>query len=449
MSNHSTSLTMPDPAAAHGAIPRPPADFRTPVRVGMAVIGIALGGFGLWAATAPLDSAVVAQGMVTVESKRKLVQHREGGIVARLMVKEGDTVAAGAVLVRLQDAGAEAQLAVLSSQRDAKLAEQARLIAERDGLSAIDFPAALTDRGDDPKVIEAITRETDRFDERRKSLNGQLSILESRIAQLQAQRDGRDKLKDANRKQASLLQDELVGLRQLEAEGFYPKNRLRANERELARLQGEMYSDQAGTTQVDKEIGEAKLQVIQTTQKFREEVVADLAKIENDLNDIGQKLAAARDAVERLRVVAPVAGIVQSLKVAGPGAVVPPGGEVADIVPAADRLVVEAQVNPRDIDRVRDGQPARLRFTAFGARTTPEIGGAVTMVSADRFTDQGSRQGYYTARVEVPRDQVARLPGALKAGMPVEVMLEGGERTPLEYLLKPLGDSFARAFKER
>ena len=167
------------------------------------------------------------------------------------------------------------------------------------------------------------------------------------------------------------------------------------------------------------------------------------------MNDLGQKLVASRDSVGRLAVVAPVSGIVQSLHVAGSGAVVPPGGEVAEIVPGDDRLVVEAQINPRDIDRVHNGQPARLRFTSFSSRQTPVIDGDLTVVSADRFTDQTTRQGYYTARIEVPSEQVARLPGALKAGMPVDVMVEGAKRTPLEYMLKPLSDNFAKAFKER
>jgi HlyD family type I secretion membrane fusion protein len=435
--------------AATLALPKPPTDFRHPATAGFAVIAVALGGFATWAATAPLDSAVVAQGVVAVASKRKAVQHREGGIVAAVLAKDGDTIPAGAVLARLKDAGAEAQMASLANQRDGKLAEEARLIAERDGRGAIAFPPALVDRALDPNAAEAMNRETDRFEERRKSIGGQMDILGSRIGQLAEQRRGRDKLKESKHRQQALLKDELTGLRQLEAKGFYPKNRLRAGERDLARLEGDIWADTAAAAQIDKEIGEARLTILQTRQKFREEVVADLAKVEAELNDLGQRLVAARDAVERLAVLAPVAGTVQGMRIAGPGAVLPPGGEVAEIVPEGDSLVVEVQFSPHDIDRVHDGQAASLRFSAFGSRVTPVIDGRVVMVSADRFTDQASHQGYYTARVEVPETQTARLPGALRAGMPVEVMVEGGARTPLEYLVKPLSDSFARAFRER
>ncbi len=449
MSSNDNSLALPEILLSPPGGTLPSTDFRRPIRIGMAVIGLALGGFGVWAACAPIDSAVVAQGVVTVESKRKVVQHREGGIVAQVLVTEGQQVEAGTVLARLKDAGAQATMVALTAERDAKLAEEARLVAERDGRATIAFPPALLDRAADPRVAETLRRETDRFRERAKSLAGQLGILESRVAQLQVSRQGRAQLGETTRRQITLMQEELAGLRQLEAKGYYPRNRLRAEERDLARLQGELYSERAGTAELDKQIGEARLEAMQTRQKFQEEVATDLSSAEVALNDIGQKLVAARDEVERLSVVAPVAGVVQGLRIAGPGAVVPPGGEVAEIVPDNDRLVVESQINPRDIDRVRDGQSARLRFPAFNARVTPVIEGKVDVVSADRFTDPATHRGYYTARVEVPPSQVARLPGALKAGMPVEVMIEGGERTPLQYFLKPLADSFARAFKER
>lgn len=429
-------------------LPTAPTDFARPARIGLTVIGVALGGFALWAATAPLDSAVVTQGVVTVESKRKVVQHREGGIVGEILVKEGDSVAAGTVLARLSDANALTAMTTLAAQLDAKLAEQARLVAERDGAPTVTFPADLLSRRHDPKVAELLAREQDRFDQRAATLNGQKNILEARIAQLESTRNGRTMLEQSKRDQLALLEQEIEGLRQLEAKGFYPTNKLRAQERELARMQGEMLSDGAGATSTDKEIGETRLQILQAEQKFRDELAADLTRVENEINEMGAKLVAARDAVERLQVVAPVAGVVQNIKVAGRGAVVAAGGELMELVPGGDRLIVETHVNSRDIDRVHSGQDARLRFTAFGAKTTPVIAGEVAVVAADASKDEQTRQSYYTARVEVPQEQVALLPRALKAGMPVEVMLEGGSRTPLEYFIKPLTDSFARAMTE-
>ena len=298
-------------------------------------------------------------------------------------------------------------------------------------------------------VADILERERDRFEQRAKTRSGERGILEARITQLESQHEGRSGLEQSKREQLRLLQDEVDGLRDLAAKGYYPVNKLRAQERELARMQGEMMSDGAGASQTDKEIAETRLQIMQTDQRFRDEVAADLSKVETEANDLSQRLVAAEDAVQRLAVVAPVAGVVQNLKVAGSGAVVPPGGDLMELVPDEDRLIVEAHVNSRDIDRVHVGQPAELRFSAFSSRTTPVLAGEVEVVSADASTDQQTRQSYYTARVEVPPEQVARLPRALKAGMPVEVMLEGGSRTPLQYFVKPLTDNFARSFKER
>lgn len=448
MSFDRTMLAMPERRVTTPALPVAPTDFRKPVITGLTVIGLAFGGLGTWAALAPLDSAVVAQGVVSVESRRKTVQHREGGIVAEVLAKEGQTVEAGAVLVRLEDSSAQAGMATLEASRAAKMAEQARLTAELDGAPALRFPETLLARRADPVVAEILAREQDRFAERAKSMDGQIGILEQRISQLDTQRDGKQGLETSKRRQLSLLSDEIAGLRRLEAKGFYPRNKLRASERELARLQGEMLADNSGATQIDKEIGETRMQILQLDQKRREEVSAELAKVEAELNDVGARLVAAHDAVDRLAVVAPFAGRIQSLKVAGPGAVVHPGGEVAEIVPDDDRLVVEAQVRPTDVDSVTDGQEAELRFSALSSRTTPVVKGSVEVVSPDRITDPATRQAYYLARVEVDRTELARLGQPIKTGMPVEVMMKVGERTPLQYLLQPLLDSFARGFKE-
>lgn len=445
----SNAIIMPPRSLTAIDLPLAPTDFKKPVIIGLAVIGIALGGFTAWAATAPLDSAVVTQGTVTVESRRKLVQHREGGIVGEVLVKEGDVVKAGDVLARLSDAGAQTQMATIAAQLDGKVASQARLAAERDGLAAISFPADLTARRAEPRLADMLAREEDRFATRAKTLGGQKDILQARIGQLESTRQGRTMLEQSKREQLALLLQEIDGLRQLEAKGYYPTNKLRGQERELARMQGEMLSDGAGATSTDKEIGETRLQILQAEQKFHEDVAAEQTKTEIEINDLGARLVAARDAVERLAVVAPVAGVVQNIKVAGRGAVVPPGGELMEVVPGGDRLIVETHVNSRDIDRVHAGQGAELRFSAFGSRTTPIVDGEVAVVSADATTDEATRQTYYIARVEVADDQLARLPNALKAGMPVEVMLEGGSRTPLEYFLKPLTDNFARAMTER
>ncbi len=444
-SSKTATVAMPDQVAP---LPEVPTDFRKPIIAGVVLMGLTLGGFGGWASIASLSSAVLTQGTVAVETKRKAVQHREGGIVDEVLVKEGQTVAVGTPLIRLRDASTQAQLETFRAQLDAKTAEQARLKAERDGLSAVWFPSSMLEQRSNPKVAEVINHEEDRFNQRRKSQAGQREILQSRIGQLEAQRLGRSMLEQSKRSQAELLASELEGLRTLTDKGFYPAMRLRAQERELTRLQGEMLADGASTSQTGKEISEVRLQMQQGDQKIREEVANELTRVENERSEIVQKLAAAQDTAERLHVVAPVSGVVHNLKVAGPGTVVSPSGEMMEVVPGDDRLIVEAKINARDIDRVHSGQDAELRFSAFGTRTTPIVKGEVIMVSADAITDEQTRQSYYSARIEVPPSQLSRLPRALKAGMPVEVMLQGGERTPLQYFLKPLSDSFARALKE-
>ena len=350
-----TAFNRPLPANGPVIDLAPQTDFTKPMRAGMVVIAVALGGFGTWATLAPLDSAVVTAGTVSVESKRKVVQHREGGIVADIAVKEGQQVAAGTVLVRLHDAAAQSQMDTLRIQLDGKQAELARLVAERDGLAEIAFPADLLARRTDPKVADILARERNRFDQRAKTLGGERGILEARIAQLESQREGRSMLEQSKRDQMNLLRAEVEGLRGLAAKGYFPVNRLRAQERELARMQGEMLSDGAGANQTDKEIGETRLQILQAEQKRRDEIATDLTRVESETSDLAQRLVAAEDAVKRLSVVAPVAGAVQNIKVAGTGTVVPPGGELMELVPEGDRLIVEAHVNSRDIDRVHAG----------------------------------------------------------------------------------------------
>jgi len=424
-------------------------NMRGTIMAGVAVIAIAFGGFGTWAALAPLDSAVVAHGQLTVETKRKTIQHLEGGIVKEILVKEGDAVVPGQVLLRLDDTKAESSMQSYQDQYDAALAQLSRLQAERDDLKDIAFPPSLTQRAD-PQSQALLTAQRAQFDERRKSQEAQTSVLEQRIGQYNAEIQGYKVQASSRQRQISLSNRELSGLKELAAKGYYPKNHLLAMERDIARLEGEMGSDASAEARARKGISETEMQILQTRQQFREQVAKELDTAQNATNGLREQLIAAQDMVRRLEVVAPVAGAVQNVLVATKGGVIAPGAELMDIVPSDDRLVIDAQVNPADIEAVQNNQTAEIRFSALRGRNTPVLQGRVQTVSADHLTDAKSGSPYYAARIEVSPDQLARLENRhIQAGMPVEVLIKGGERTALDYMLRPLADSFATAFKER
>lgn len=425
-------------------------DYTKPIKTGLLLLGIALGGFGAWSSLASLDAAVAAHGALAVESKRKTVQHLEGGIVKQILVKDGDRVRAGQPVIALDGTRSQAALTAAQALFDAARAREARLTAERDGKEGVSFPEDLSLRATDPRVDDLLLSERRQFDERRKSLQGQKQILEQRIAQLKAQHSGLGAQEGAKQRQIRTLRDEIAGLRQLADKGYYARNRVTAMERELAALEGEKGSAAFGGIGIEKSISEARMQIIQTEQDFRKEVVAELKTTTDNLAELEQKLAHAQDQVQRLAVAAPVDGVVQNVKIFTSGGVIPPGADLMEIVPEADRLVVEARVAPKDIEAVMAGLQAEIRFPNLSSRTTPIVLGTVTTVSADALVDRDAKENYYQMRVEVPTAEMAKLRAhRLQAGMPVEVMVKTGERTPLEYFVKPLMDSFAVAMRER
>lgn len=425
-------------------------DFRRPIRIGLVVIAVAFGGLGTWAATAPLNGAVIAQGVLAVESKRKVIQHLEGGIVEEILVKDGDEVAAGQVLLRLDDTRAAAGLAAIQARFDAAQALVARLSAERDGMAGIIFPQDLTLRALDPRIARLMTDERRQFNERRKSIEGQIGVLQQRIAQYEAELGGFELQAGAKDRQIVTLREEIGGLAQLTAKGFYPKNKLRALERDLAALEGDTGSFAASQSRVIESIGEAQLEILQLRQKFTEGAVSELTEATTRMTEISQELAAASDVSRRLVVTAPVAGIVQNVKIATEGGIIAAGAEIMEVVPSDDRLVIDGRIAPTDIESVAPGQAAEVRFTALNARTTPTLAAEVQIVSADALVDRDTNTPYYQVRVEVPPHEMASLSGhRLQAGMPVDVMIDAGHRTALDYMLRPLLDSFARSFREQ
>jgi HlyD family type I secretion membrane fusion protein len=417
--------------------------------MGSMIVAAMLGGLGLWSAVTPLSGAVIAPGVVTVYSKRKTIQHLEGGIVDQILVRDGDHVDDGQLLIRLADIRARANLAVVSSRLDVLRAREARLRTERDGHRGVAFPDGLMARRGEPSVTEILASEVELFAARRTALEGEVQILEQRIAQLEQQILGLDAQQQANGAQIRLIEEELTGLRSLHEKGYVSKTRILELERRQEELRGERGQHIAEIARARTAIGEAELQIIQVQNDFREEVATHLHEVQADLLDIQERYVAAADELQRLEIRAPQSGIVVGLDVHTLGGVISPGQPILDIVPKEDELVIEAQVAPQDIDKIAIGLEATVRLSAFDLRSTPELSGTVFATSADRLIEEASREPYYLVAARIPDAELAKLQGLeLVPGMPAEVFIRTGERTALSYLLKPLTDGMARAFKD-
>jgi epimerase transport system membrane fusion protein len=426
-----------------------PTDDRAIRMVGLLILLFGFGGFLLWAALAPIEGAAVAHGVLVVKSARKTIQHFEGGIVDEILVREGDQVQAGDILIHLDDTEASSQLESVRSQYVALAARSARLLAERDNLSEISFPSQLLQMQQQLRINEAIDGERRVFEARRQALNGEKTVLRQRAEQLAEQILGLQAQEQSKRKRIRLYQEEIDGLKELFAKGLGDKSRLREWERLVAELEGECAEHQAAIAAARVQISETELQIVQREREFRTEVVSELRDIETRLTDLSERMRALEKTLQRTEIRAPVSGSIVGMALHTIGGVIRPGEDILDIVPNNESLIVEAQVSPIDIDRVFPGLEADLRMSAFNARTTPEIPGRVLTVSADSLTNQHDGQSYYLARIQVTDDGLDSLEGrVLQPGMPVEVMIKTGERTFLEYLLRPITDIFARAFKE-
>jgi epimerase transport system membrane fusion protein len=417
---------------------------------GLLVILLIFGAFGGWSAYAMLDSAAVAPGVITVESYRKAVQHLEGGILRELFVREGDMVTRGDLLARLDDTQFSSQLESVRSELGGLRALEARLRAERDAAADIAFPDALVQRaGEDPRLQEFMTTQRQIFSARRADLEGRIDLLQQRSAQLHEQILGLDDQEDKFRRRIDLYNEELTGLRSLFDGGMGDKVRMRAMERELAEVEGDMAAALAERARAKLQIEETTLQIGQARREFLRDVVTELGSVQERLFDAEERERGLADRVARTRVLAPATGRVVDLDVHNVGAVIGPGDRLMDIVPEDELLVVDARVSPQSIDKVYPGLSASVRFTALNTRITPTVDGRVKTVSADRLVDQQTGMPYYLARIEIPEDQIARLEGQpLVPGMPADVMIVTGERTVLQYLLRPLSDALARSMRE-
>ncbi len=422
---------------------------------GVALVVLLIGGVGGWATTTHLAGAVIAPGTVVVESSVKKVQHPTGGVVGEILVKEGDEVDAGQVVLRLDDTVTKSTLGVVRSQLDELLAREARLLAERDDASAVTFPADLTARGGDPSAAAAIAGEAKLFESRRTGRTGQRSQLRERIVQTNEEIRGLSAQLEAKESELRLIAKELVGVAELYGKNLVSISRYTQLQRDQTRLEGERGQLIAEIARARGKISETELQIIQLDQDFRTEVLKDMREAQGKIAELKERLTAAEDQLKRVDLRAPQTGIVHQLEVHTVGGVIGNGETVMQIVPRADALVVEAKIAPRDIDQIAPGMRAVVRIMAGNQRTTPEIVGDLTRISADLTHEQKPNPGqppeaYYTVRIALPADQVMRLKDIhLVPGMPAEVFIQTHERTPLEYLLKPLREQIARTFRER
>jgi membrane fusion protein, type I secretion system len=416
---------------------------------GLIVLLLAFG-VGGWAATTQIAGALIAQGSVVVDSNVKKVQHPTGGVVGKLNVQDGDRVKAGEILVQLDDTITRANLAIVTKGLDELAARKARLEAERDGSESVAFPPALLARASEPSVAVALTNERKLFELRRSARLGQKAQLNQRITQLQDEIRGLTAQQEAKAREITLIGKELEGVRELWKNNLVQITRMTALERDAARLEGERGQLMAAVAQAKGKISETELQVIQIDQDLSSEVAKDMREVDAKSGEFVERKVAAEDQLKRIDIRAPQDGVVLESKAHTVGGVIPAGDAIMLIVPETDNLMVEAKVNPHEIDQVQVGQTAVLRFSAFNLRTTPEINGTVTRVSADTTTDQRTGQSYYTTRIAMPKKEIARL-GDVKLipGMPVEAFVQTGERSVMSYLMKPLQDQFMRAFREK
>ncbi len=426
------------------------------VAAGFATVVFVFAGIGGWAATAPIAGAVVTPGTVVVSSNIKPVQHPSGGVVSEIVVRNGDLVAAGAVVVRLDETVLRANLELIERQMDERRAEIARLIAERDEREAIENDDKIANRADLAHVRAALDGEQRLFVSRKSAHLSLVSQLRERIAQLGEEARGIDGQISAKATEVALIGEELSGLKPLEEKRLVTTNRMAALRREAARLEGEQAQLKASAARVRGQVAELQIHILQRDQERRTEIVTALRSARSKLSELSERQVAAADQLDRVEIRAPQGGYVHQLGVHAAGAVISPREPVMFIVPDKDDLVIEAQISPGEIDRVSVGSKASIRFATFNQQTTQLVAGRVVHISADLARREApDRQGSgapaaYVARISLDRKELERLDGAqIKPGMPADIQITTDERTALSYLVKPFTDQMTRAFRER
>jgi HlyD family secretion protein len=421
-------------------------ELRTGLRVLLSV-GLVAGGL---AVLMPMAGAVVVPGNLVVQSNVKAIQHPTGGVVAEIPVRNGQRVGAGDLLLRLDATQAQASLQMVSKQLDEVAARIARLVAERDGAAQIEVPPELSARSHEATVRTLLASEQQLFKARANARRSQTDLLQSRVSQLGEEIGGLDAQVDSKSRQLELIAGELTGIQDLYDKHLVPLTRLTTLQRESARIEGERGQLTSAIAETKSKIGEAQLQIVRLDQDFRTDVVKELGDNQAKEAELVERGVGARDQLERIEIRAPNPGVIHQLSAHTIGGVIRAGDTIMEVVPDLDDLQIEARLQPNDIDQVRMGQKAFIRFSAFNQRVTPQLNGEVSYVSADTSRDQQTNAPYFTVRVTLPEEERRRLAGQqLVSGMPAEVFMQTGSRTMMSYLLKPITDQLQRAFVER
>jgi HlyD family secretion protein len=424
--------------------------FERELRTGLRILLIAGVLGGGWFFFMPLAGAVVVPGNLVVQSNVKTIQHPTGGVVAEIKVQNGSHVLGGDLLVRLDATQAQASLQMVSKQLDEVRTKIARLSAERDGLSRLEISPELAARTADETVKSLLASEQSLFKARSSARTSQKDLLQSRVAQLTEEVSGLQVQVDSRARQLELIQGELAGVQDLYDKRLVPLARLTALQREAARLDGERGQLLSSIAETKSKVGEAQLQIVRIDQDFRTEVVKELGEAQGKEAELVERGVAARDLLNRIEIRAPTSGVIHQLAAHTIGGVVRAGDAIMEIVPDTEDLQVEARLQPQDIDHVHTGQTAFVRFSAFNQRTTPQLSGTVSYVSADTSHDQQTNASYFTVRVTLPPDERRRLADQqLVPGMPAEVFMQTGSRTMVSYLFKPIAEQMRRAFVEQ
>ncbi|MCK8783362.1 HlyD family type I secretion periplasmic adaptor subunit [Roseomonas sp. NAR14] len=458
---------VPAPPALRLPAPEPELDLPRPRTRGVMLFGLAsialfVGGFAAWSTLAPLSEAAIAPGQIKVEGQRRVLANQEGGTVREILVHDGDRVQAGQVLLRLDQTQSSATVETVRSQRWALLAQDARLTAELARAREIAFPAALLAAAgsaeggsgepaqDAVRAADAVAGQRALFEARRVSLDSQLAVLADRVAQQNAVIASAEQQYVAAQRQLVLIRREEEVKRALMNQGLSRLTEVLALQRNAAALEGQIGDITGQISRARATIAEARSQMKQIEDQRLQEVSTELRDVRGKLAEAEERLRAAQDVSVRREIIAPEDGIIIGLRVFNTGAVVRAGDPVMELVPVRDRLVAEVNLSPNDIDVVYPGLDAQIRLPAFKQRLVPSLNGRVTFVASDVATDERTRQSYYRVQILIDADQLARLPNVhLTPGMPVEAMVQLGERSFFRYITQPIRDSFHRAFREQ
>jgi protease secretion system membrane fusion protein len=452
MANMLTKHSAPTEVIAHDVTPlEVNTDARSYSRFGWLLILLGVGGFMLWASLAPLDKGVPMPGTVAKESNRKTIQHPNGGTVQEILVKDGDVVKKGQVLVRMNNIQATSQAETARAQYITGRLAEARLLAERDGLKSLTFPPALASIKDDPRVVAGFSLQNQLFASRRMSLESEIGAYDENIAGLKVQIVGLEESRESKKLQQGFLKEQLENMRDLAKDGYVARARLLDVERTYAQINGQISEDIGNIGRARRQVTELTLRRGQRTQDYQKEVRSQLADTQREVEALGSRIEGLEYDLANTEVKAPVDGTVVALAVFTPGGVVGSGTKLMELVPTDDALIVEGQLPVNLIDRVHVGLPVELVFSAFNVNKTPHIPGVVTQVSADRTVEERSGTPYYKVRARVSPEGAKLIEHkklVIQPGMPVEMFVKTGERTLMSYLLKPVFDRAKTSLSE-